>query len=170
MIRGLQRSHDKVSEAGLWAGIAALAAIALLSFGATMSRYFLGAPIGWVPDWIGYLLALSIFAVAPAVTARGMHVSMDVLSMLLRNAALGQVLNLLAGALTLVVLGWMSAIVLQSTLSAFRAGTTTAAAYPIPRWWLLAIVFYGFAGSFLHVLRALLNALFSPRPTVPERN
>ncbi|MCB1394961.1 MAG: TRAP transporter small permease [Rhodobacter sp.] len=151
--------HDRTSEAGLWAGLLALAAITLLTSAATMSRYFLGAPIGWVPDWVGYLLAFSIFATVPAVTRRSMHVSMDFLPALIRSAGLRRALTLAAGALTCAVLVWMSLIVWKSLASAYRSGTGTAAGYPIPRWWLLAVVFYGFASSALHVLRAVLASL-----------
>lgn len=155
MLTWLARAHDRLSDAGLGLGVAALAAIATLSFAATMSRYLLGTPIGWVPDWTGYLLAFSIFATAPAVTRCGMHVSMDLLAAMVRASVWQRALGLLASLLTLAILTAISIIVAQSTLAAWRAGTSTAAAYPIPRWWLMAAVFYGFAFSAIHVLRSI---------------
>ena len=47
--------------------------------------------------------------------------------------------------------------------AAYVAGTATAAGYPIPRWWLLAVVFYGFASSAVHVLRSLIGQVATAR-------
>ena len=162
MLIRIQKAHDAVSELGLWLGIAALAAIAALSFVATMSRYFLGAPIGWVPDWTGYLLAASVFVTAPAVTGRGQHVAMDILVSLFSGARMRAAIGAVAALATLLILACMSWIVFAALTSAWRAGTLTAAGYPIPRWWLLAVVFYGFLSSGLHVLRLLLGLVFGP--------
>lgn len=159
MFSMVEKAHDRASEAGLWLGIAALAAVASLSFLATMSRYFLGSPVGWAPDWAGYLLAASIFVTAPAVTRRGQHVTMDILTTWFTAPAVLRLLGGCALCLTLVILAIMSWIVWLSLASAFQSGTSTAAGYPIPRWWLLAFVFYGFASSGLHVLRMLLDVL-----------
>lgn len=159
MVSLLGKAHDRSSEIGLWLGVAALAAVASLSFVATMSRYFLSAPIGWVPDWAGYLLAASVFVAAPAVTRRGQHVAMDILATYFTAPAAQRFLASVALVLTLVVLATMSWVVWQSLIAAYRAGTWTAAGYPIPRWWLLAFVFYGFASSSVHVLRILCEVL-----------
>lgn len=159
MVSVMAKIHDRFSEVGLWLGVAALAAIASLSFIATMSRYFLAAPIGWVPDWAGYLLAASVFVTAPAVTLRGQHVAMDILTSYFTAPAVRRLLVGGALFLTLVILAVMSWIVWQSLATAFKAGTLTAAGYPVPRWWLLAFVFYGFASSGLHVLRMLFDVL-----------
>lgn len=159
MIARLEKAHDTFSEVGLWCGMAALVGIASLTFVATMSRYFLNAPIGWVPDWAGYLLAFSIFATTPAVTRRGQHVAMDVLTTVFTGPVAMRILAAAALIATLVILVVMSWVVWSSLVSAYAAGTATAAGYPIPRWWLLAIVFYGFASSSVHVLRILLHIL-----------
>ncbi len=155
MFRTIGRVHDRLSETGLWLGMGALAAIAAISFAATMSRYLLGAPIAWVPDWSGYLLAFSIFVTAPAVTKHGQHVAMDILASVFTAPRLLRLLSLGALLATFAILVTMSWIVWQSLLSALGSGTMTAAGYPIPRWWLLAVVLYGFASSALHVLRML---------------
>ncbi|MCE8024123.1 TRAP transporter small permease [Billgrantia aerodenitrificans] len=160
MLPLLTKAHDATSELGLHAGLLALALIALLTFVGTMSRYFLGAPIGWIPDWSNYLLAGSVFVTAPAVTRRGLHVSMDILPSLLPSPTLRKALTALAAALTCTILAVMSWLLLRSLVDAWGSGTTTAAAYPIPRWWLLAVILYGFASSGLHVLRAGFAALF----------
>lgn len=165
MLNRLARSHDHLSAAGLWLGMAALAAIAALSFIATMSRYFLGAPISWVADGTGYLLVVTIFATIPAVTRQGMHVSMDLLSGLIRSTLWRRVLMALAQLLTLAILCVLCVTIWQSLASAYRSGTGTAAAYPIPRWWLMSLLLYGFGGSALHVLRGLC-ALLPPLPHV----
>lgn len=160
MLPLLTKAHDATSELGLHAGLFALALIALLTFIGTMSRYFLGAPIGWIPDGATYLLAGSVFVTAPAVTQRGLHVSMDLLPSLLQASILRKAVIAIAAALTCAILAVVSWLLLRSLADAWTAGTTTAAAYPIPRWWLLAIILYGFASSGLHVLRAGIAALF----------
>ncbi|WP_170064205.1 TRAP transporter small permease [Halomonas heilongjiangensis] len=160
MLPLLTKAHDATSELGLYTGLLALALIALLTFIGTMSRYFIGAPIGWIPDWSTYLLAGSIFVTAPAVTKRGLHVSMDMLPSLLEASILRKVVTAIAAAFTFAILAVMSWLLLRSLTDAWASGTTTAAAYPIPRWWLLAVLLYGFASSGLHVLRAGLAALF----------
>ena len=167
MLKPLARAHDRITEAGLWLGVASLAAIAALSFVATMARYFLGAPIGWVPDWTAYLLAITIFATAPAVTRHGMHVSMDLIASLVRSQNGLRLLALVAGLFTLSVLLVLCGVVAQSLLAAWRAGTSTAAAYPIPRWWLMAVVLYGFAGAAVHTMRGLAALLPAKAPTPP---
>lgn len=159
MIARLEKAHNGLSEIGLWCGMTALTGITTLTFVATMTRYFLNAPIGWASDWAGYLLAFSIFVTAPAITRRGQHVAMDILATLFTgpNAA-----RFLAGAAllaTLAILVTMSWIVWNSLVPAYAAGTATAAGYPIPRWWLFAVFFYGFASSSLHVFWMLLRVL-----------
>lgn len=159
MFGRLEKAHGWLSEVGLWCGMAALVSIASLTFVATMSRYFLNAPIGWVPDWAGYLLAFSIFATAPAVTLRGQHVAMDILATLFTGPVTTRLLSGAAMTATLVILATMSWIVWNSLASAYAAGTATAAGYPIPRWWLLAVLFYGFASSSIHILWMLIRIL-----------
>lgn len=167
MIPLLTKAHDATSEFGLYAGLLGLALITLLTFVATMSRYFLGAPIPWVPDWTNYLLASSVFVTAPAVTKRGLHVSMDILPSLLPSPMLRKGLTVIAMALTFAILAVMSWLLLHSLADAWSAGTTTAAGFPIPRWWLLAIILYGFASSGLHVLGTGVAALLADPTAEP---
>ncbi|PAU77261.1 TRAP transporter small permease [Halomonas salipaludis] len=159
MLPLLTKAHDAISEIGLYTGLVALALIALLIFMGTMSRYFIGAPIGWVSDWSNYLLAVSVFVTAPAVTRRGLHVSMDILPSLLPSATLRKAATVLASALTCTILAVLSWLLMRSLADAWATGTTTAAAYPIPRWWLFAFILYGLASSGLHVLRAGIAVL-----------
>lgn len=173
MLATLERTHDRLSDTGLWCGMAALVAIATLTFVATMSRYFFNAPIGWVSDWSGYLLAFSIFITTPAITSRGQHVAMDILATMFTGPFATRLLTGAALTATLVILVIMSWIVWTSLASSFAAGTSTAAGYPIPRWWLLAVVFYGFASSSLHVLWMLIRIVTGrskarPAPHAPS--
>lgn len=161
MIPLLTKAHDATSELGLHAGLLALALMTLLTFVGTMSRYFLGAPIPWIPDWTNYLLAISVFVTAPAVTKRGLHVSMDILPSLLPSPTLRKVATVIAMASTCAILAVISWLLLSSLVAAWTDGMTTAASFPIPRWWLLAVILYGFASSGLHVLGAGYAALFA---------
>lgn len=159
----LAKIHDALSELGLWMGMVALGAVATLTFVGTLSRYFFDAPIGWVSDWTGYLLAMTIFVAAPAVTKRCMHVSMDLLTSIVKSQRINCTITTTALALTFSILATMSWVVWESLVSDFFSGTGTAAGYPIPRWWLLCFVFYGFASSGLYTLRAGFASLFNAR-------
>lgn len=162
--------HDRSTDAGLWLGVAALGSIACMSFVGTLSRYLLGMPIAWVTDWSGYLLAAAIFLAAPAVTRARGHVAIDALRSLLGPAGgrrLDAAINLVAAA-TLAAMCW---IVWQSLAAAYRDGTGTAAGFPIPRWWLLSLVLYGFLSSSLHFLRfAMAPAATAAAPEVEIRS
>lgn len=157
MLRSLGLFHDRLSELGLWLGMMALAALATLSFAGTMSRYLLSTPLGWVPDWTGYTLAASIFITAPAVTKHGQHVAMDFIAAAATSRTVVRFLTGIAAAMTFIVLATMTWIVTDSLLAAFRSGTGTAAGYPIPRWWLLSFITYGFGSSAVHFLRTALT-------------
>jgi TRAP-type C4-dicarboxylate transport system permease small subunit len=167
MQQPLARWHDQLSDVGLWMGMATLGAIACISFAATMSRYFLGVPIAWVADWTGYMLVFTIFSAVPAVSRHGMHVSMDLLSSVIRAGLARRMLMLAAQVLTLVIVGALCVIVAQSLVAAWRAQSTTVAAYPIPRWWLMALVLYGLGSSALHLVRNVAGLLCRPAPGAP---
>ncbi len=172
MLKKLESAHVRLTELGLWLAMASLVSIAGMTFVATMSRYFLMAPIGWTPDWTGYLLCFSIFFAAPAVTHRGQHVSMDLLSTVVTGPIASRLLMGVASFCTFLILLVMAVVVWNSLATAFVRGTGTAAGYPIPRWWLLAAVFYGFSSSSLHVLWMLLRVFengVSPSSTSQSR-
>ena len=162
-------AHDALAEAGLKLAMLALASIATLSFAGTVSRYLFGLPIGWVPDWTGYLLAISVFLAAPAVMRRGQHVAMDLLANLLPGAGVARALRGLVALLTLAILATLTWVVVVSASDAWRAGTLTAAGYPIPRWWLLSGIAYGFGSCAAYALRDLVGAaLGRPAASAPE--
>lgn len=163
MATTLGRLHDRISAAGLWLAIAALAAIVLVSFSGTFSRYLFNAPLGWVPDWSGYLMAAAVFLAAPEVARRRMNIAMEVLPTALAGTRAGVVLAGVGAVVTLVILGTISWIVAEATLSTYRSGTATAAGYPIPRWWLFSVILYGFGSSALHILRQCAG-LLRPAP------
>ena len=152
-------AHDALAEAGLRLAMFALASMATLSFAGTVSRYLFALPIGWVPDWTGYLLAISVFLAAPAVMRRGQHVAMDLLANLLPGAGVRRALRGIVALLTLAILATLTWVVVVSASDAWRAGTLTAAGYPIPRWWLLSAIAYGFGSCAAYALRDLVGAV-----------
>lgn len=164
MIKPLARWHDQLSDVSLWMGMATLGAIVCISFAATMSRYFFGMPFPWVADWTGYMLVFTIFSATPAVSRHGMHVSMDLLTSMIRAGSTHRMLMLAAQVLTLVIVGALCVIVAQSLVAAWRAQSNTVAAYPIPRWWLMALVLYGLGSSALYLIRNIAGLLARPVP------
>lgn len=85
-----------------WLGLAASAAALLSSFAlvaySVAMRYFLGRPVPWVDELVGYLLVgIVMFAAADALR-RGEHIAVDLITDRLRGAARrgAQVFGLLA--------------------------------------------------------------------------
>ena len=166
----LGRLHDLTSSAALWLALVSLAGIVALGFAGTFSRYLFNAPIGWVPDWTGYLLAACVFLAAPAVTRHQMHISMNLFEAAVGGARAVRWVRLVAGTLTLLIVGVLAWLLLDAAISTYRSGTTTAAGYPIPRWWLFAILFYGVASSGLHMLRDFSDLALGPaRSETPRK-
>ena len=144
--------HDAATRGGFYVAGVALIAIAFLYLLEVVLRYFLNAPTDWTLEVIRYLLLVTIALAAPEVTRTRAHIVIDMVYTWFRNPRAEAVYRAaIAGACMGACL--LAAYILGSeTLRQFDRGVQTNAAYPIPRWWLTAMLTYGFASMALHFL------------------
>ncbi len=139
--------------AGLGAKAAALcvAASALCYAAEVIARYFLSAPLNFSGDVSSYLLCACIFLALPKVTGDGAHVAITFVAEWLperRRAAYQRVLQLVTGAVCLMVAGFVAWI----GLDLYRSGVLTSQATQMPKWILAALAVFGFGGAALQLL------------------
>jgi TRAP-type C4-dicarboxylate transport system permease small subunit len=148
--------HDRLTQAGLIAGVTALGVILAGYCIEIIWRYFLNDPVLWANDTVNYMLAGTLFLVLPAVTARREHVA---ISLLVEHRSLKVQrffarIAAVAGTLGCAVAGTFA---LVRILDQGAAGIQTIAMLPIPKWWLSALACYGLWGSGLHFLRQAMD-------------
>lgn len=152
MTRGPARLHDAVTKAGFALGAACVGGMAALYALEVGLRYFAGAPTRWTADFVVYLMCWSVFLCLPEVTRAGGHVAISAFLEKLPSRArrwAGRGIALVsAGAMVCA-----GAIAAEETLRQYQWGVQTLAAVPIPRWWLMLAIVYGFASSAIHLLR-----------------
>ena len=145
----------------------AIATIFVITGCELVSRYFFGHPLLWVSDYSSYLLCVAVFFAIPELTAQGAHVSIRVLLDLLgprHEAIASRVVDGISAVSCIIVAALCWTIMMRQ----YAAGTETLAAAPMPKWILIAVMFYGFTFSgLLHALRAL-TALPSEQPLKVE--
>jgi C4-dicarboxylate transporter, DctQ subunit len=151
----LLRLHDRVTE---WGVLAAMAALALIVAAFTLEvvvRYGFDTPTRWTADLVSYLLLFLTFMAMPHVTATGAHVAVTALLERLsaaRQRRAGQIIAV-AGAVVCALLTW---ITLGETLRQASSGVRMMAAYPVPKAWISVWIVYGLASSALYFLRLAL--------------
>lgn len=152
----LGQLHDATSRLLFAAASLALAAAVGLYLFEVVARYVFVAPTIWSGELVRYSLAVLIFAALPEITRRGAHVAIDILPASLPAhlaGPLGRVNAIFAG-LACTVAGWIAAN--EAARQAVR-GLMTNSAFPIPRWWITAIIAIGLASAGLHFLREAMR-------------
>ncbi len=144
--------HDVLTRAGFAVGCAALAVIFAAYNVEVVLRYVFNAPTTWSADLVNYALCLSIFLVFPDVTRRSGHVAITSLIERLSAPRLRLVSRWIAGAGALMC-ATTAVIFAGEGLTQGAQGIETVAAFAIPKWWLTAVIAYGFANSALHLAR-----------------
>jgi len=147
-VRGL----DLVTEASLWIGMAALAAIFLAYNFEVVLRYALQSPTRWSAEFISYFLLVTTFAALPRLTRDGGHVAVTVLLERLparRQAGASILISLLGAA----ICGGLAWIACEESLRQLDRGVRMMAAVPIPKAWVSAWMVWGLALSALQFLR-----------------
>lgn len=156
----LLRLHDALTRAGFIVGAAALLGIFALYNFEVATRYFLNAPTRWSSDTVSYLLCAMVALVVPQLSRSDSHIAITFVSEGLGPAArrgLGIVLALVSGVVCLAA-GWMVGNV---TLDLYAKGIQTIGTFLIPKWWLGALLTYGFVSSGLMFLRRAGGALLA---------
>jgi TRAP-type C4-dicarboxylate transport system permease small subunit len=150
----LARLHDGLTVAGFALAAALIGAIAAGFCYEVAARYFFDAPTTWLHDFASYALAAVIFLSIPAMTQRGAHVAVGYLVEGLSEGArrpLGRAV-LAAAAAACLAAAWIGA---AESWRQYAQGVETISANPIPKWWVSAVIPYGFASSALYFLRSL---------------
>lgn len=147
----IETALARLTRASFVLACAALVAILCAYVTEVIARYGLGRPTLWSADLVNYALCASIFLAMPEITRTSGHVAItSMIEKLSGNhqMRLARVLAL-AGA---VLCGLTAFIAVSSALSQAATGIETVAAFAIPKWWLTALVAYGFALSALAFL------------------
>jgi TRAP-type C4-dicarboxylate transport system permease small subunit len=144
--------HDGLSRLSFAAAMVALSVIAVSFCYEVGARYFFSAPTIWANPFASYALCASIFLAMPELTRTSSHIALNFLEDALTPAnsrRLRRALQALcAGACGLAA--WITA---QASWNDFAVGIVTNTYYPIPKWWLSAVIPYGMASSAIHFLR-----------------
>lgn len=133
--------------------LACLALVVILSAYVieVVARYGLGRPTTWSADLVNYALCAAIFLALPEITRGSGHVAITSMIEKLSGEDQRRLARVLAfvGA---VLCGLAAYIAVVAALSQAAAGIETVAAFTIPKWWLTALVAYGFGLSALAFL------------------
>jgi TRAP-type C4-dicarboxylate transport system permease small subunit len=154
-VAALLRVHDRLTEWGVRAAMAALALIVAAFTLEVVARYGFDTPTRWTADLVSYLLLFVTFMAVPHVTATGGHVAVTALLDRLPVAGQrrgGQAIAVV-GAAVCALLTW---ITLGETIRQASSGVRMMAAYPVPKAWISMWIVYGLASSGLHFLRLAL--------------
>jgi TRAP-type C4-dicarboxylate transport system permease small subunit len=122
-----------------------------------VARYGLGKPTVWSADLVNYALCAAIFLAMPEITRSAGHVAITSLIEKLsaqKQASLARGLSF-CGALLCALTAWIAGV---AALSQMEGGIETVAAFAIPKWWLTALVAYGFGLSALHFVTLTFRA------------
>jgi C4-dicarboxylate transporter DctQ subunit len=144
--------HDRLTTFSFGAAMLALAIIAISFCYEVVARYFFNAPTVWASPFASYGLCASIFLAMPELTRNSSHIALNFLDdFLSRDRALTvrRIIQVIA-AVTCAIAAWITG---QAAWSDFTFGITTNTYFPIPKWWLSAIVPYGMASSAIYFLR-----------------
>ena len=157
--------HDGCTSAAFAAAVVALAVLLGSFVFEICARYFFNAPTRWSSDVVQYALCVSAALALPTVTREGGHVALTTFIEKLpagrRPTAQAAIVWIGVAALAVTTVVFVGIAVEQA-----GQGIETVAAFPIPKWWLTAVVAFGLFDSGLHLLRQALG--FSPLRTGQE--
>jgi TRAP-type C4-dicarboxylate transport system permease small subunit len=144
--------HNAVSRALFWCAGVALAIAAILYLVEVVARYGFNAPNTWTVEVVEYALLVIIFLSLPEITRAKAHITMDLVGSAIgsRKTKLLARVNGFLGAIACFLSAYITG---SEAARQFTSGLLTNAANPIPRWWLTAIIAFGFASAALHFLR-----------------
>jgi len=146
------RLHDRLTGAGAALGAGALGFIVVAYGYEVVARYAFAAPTEWASEFVPYLLSAGVFLLLPEMTRRKGHIAVTLVPDAAppRAAAVLEVLALALAFIACATAGWIS---LEENLRQYRNGVQLAGNYVIPKWWVSALMTYGFVSAALHFLR-----------------
>jgi TRAP-type C4-dicarboxylate transport system permease small subunit len=149
--------HDRLSGLSFAAAMGALSVIAVSFCYEVAARYFFNAPTIWASPFASYALCASIFLAMPELTRTSSHITLSFLEDAMAPAGarrLRRGLHVLSAA-ACGLAAWITA---QAAWNDYAVGIVTNTYYPIPKWWLSAVIPYGMASSAIHFLRQAATA------------
>ena len=156
--------HDALTAVSFAAAMLALAVIAISFCYEVVARYFFNAPTIWANPFASYGLCASIFLAMPELTRNSSHIVLNFLDDFLsarRALRVRRIIQVVA-AVTCALAAWITA---EAAWNDFALGIVTNTYYPIPKWWLSAIIPYGMASSAIYFLRHAA----SPQAAAPRQ-
>ncbi len=144
--------HDGLSALTFSGAMLSLAVIAISFCYEVVSRYFFNAPTIWASPFASYALCASIFLAMPELTRSSSHIVLNLLDDFLSAdgaVRMRRIIQVVAAA-ACGLAAWITA---QAAWSDFTFGIATNTYFPIPKWWLSAVIPYGMASSAIHFLR-----------------
>lgn len=148
----LAAAHDAVTRAGFLGAAGCLVVITGSYCYEVVARYFFSAPTVWASALVSYALCGMVFMAMPELSRRRIHIVINMLLdwLSLANAdRLRRVLSLAAGAVCLLA-AWFSA---DTTISQYKQGIQTLAAWPIDKWPVSSFIVYGMLSTSIYFLR-----------------
>ena len=155
--------HDGLSAVSFSAAMLSLAVIAISFCYEVVARYFFNAPTIWASPFASYALCASIFLAMPELTRTSSHIVLNFMEDFLSADGairLRRIIQVVAAA-TCGVAAWIAA---QAAWSDFTFGITTNTYFPIPKWWLSAVIPYGMASSAIYFVRHAARPEAAVRP------
>ncbi len=169
LIRWLCRIHDALSDAGYIVGTTGLFALVVIYCYEVLTRYFLGLASDWANDTFANVLCVTIFAIVPHATRRGLHISVsllaDTVSRLRRPLG---VVTAVVGFAACLFVAWMS---LETNIRQVVLEIVTEQNRPMPKIYMSGFITFGFFLSALYFARSLFtHEAVTPRSWVaPQR-
>lgn len=164
-IRWLCRLHDALTDAGYVVGTTGLFALVAIYCYEVLTRYFLGLATDWANDTFANVLCVTIFAIVPHATRRGLHISVSLLpdTVPRLQRPLG-VVSAIVGFAACLFVAWMS---LEANIRQVVLQIVTEQNRPIPKIYMSGFITFGFFLAAFYFLRSLFaHEAVAPRSWV----
>jgi TRAP-type C4-dicarboxylate transport system permease small subunit len=148
-------------------GGAALAVMLFLIVQEVIKRYFFNAPTNWSNDLNQWLFALTVMLVLPELARSNGNVAITILIERLSHGKGEVLLRVIAVICSLICL-LVCHITLMETVRQYHRGISTLWINPIPKWWISAVIPFGFGLSALQFLRLGLLPASTPADEIEE--
>ncbi len=142
-------------------GGAALAVMLFLIVQEVIKRYFFNAPTNWSNDLNQWLFALTVMLVLPELARSNGNVAITIVIERLSHGKGAVLLRVIAFICSLICF-LASYVTLMEAIRQYQSGISTLWINPIPKWWISAVIPFGFGLSALQFLR--LGLLPTPTP------
>lgn len=157
ILRYLCLIHDTVSKIGGYFGIACLVLMVAAYCIEIVSRYLLDSPTQWSNSAVAYALCVMLFTMTPILVKDRAQIFIGLLpdSMNLETATRYMKVIYAFSSLACLFTGWFCYDV---AVHQFTNNIQTVNEWSISKWWLSALLPYGFFSSGIYFLRHAFNS------------